>query len=92
MKKSFSCLVTLILFFGLFHQLASAEQAYVADTCLINLRTGPTTEYRIIASLSSGTPVEILEETTNWSHIRYTNGFRNDFWQWSLPGRSRPER
>ena len=37
-----------------------AERAYVTDSLEITLRTGPSTEHRVMATLSSGTSLEIL--------------------------------
>ena len=47
-----------------------AETAYVKDTLLITFRTGPSTQHAVIARLSSGQPVEILDIDGDWSHVQ----------------------
>lgn len=39
---------------------AQAETVYVTDTCEASLRSGKTKAYRIMASLKSGTPLDLL--------------------------------
>lgn len=51
-----------------------AETKYVIDTLIINLRAGQGDEYRIIRTLPSGTKLEILESTTDYSRVRLTDG------------------
>lgn len=51
-----------------------ASGAYVSDTFEITLRTGPTIENKIIAMLSSGQAVEVLESQGDWCLIRLTDG------------------
>jgi len=38
-----------------------------------NIRSGPSTSYRVIASLSSGDRVQVLEKNGNWFYIRMEN-------------------
>ena len=47
-----------------------AETAYIKDTLLITFRTGPSTQHTVIARLSSGQPVEILDVDGDWSHVQ----------------------
>jgi SH3 domain protein len=47
-----------------------AERGYVTDSFKITVRTGPSIENKIIAMLSTGDPVEILEEQKDWSLVR----------------------
>ena len=51
-------------------QISWASNAYISDFFKITLRTGPSNENKIIAMLPSGEPVEVLEETGAWTHIR----------------------
>jgi SH3 domain protein len=53
-------------------RLSWAETAYVKDTLLITFRTGPSTKHTVIARLSSGQPVEILDVDGDWSHVQLT--------------------
>lgn len=53
---------------------AQAETQYVDDVIYVPVRSGPSSEYRIIESaLRSGTPVEVLEqdEETGYSRVRF---------------------
>jgi uncharacterized protein YraI len=46
-----------------------------AITDLLNLRTGPGTEYRVITALPPGSIVSLLNEMTdNWQHVATTAG------------------
>ncbi len=49
---------------------AAQNRAYISDNLEAPLRTGPSTENRIIAMLKSGAPTEVLESQTGWSRIR----------------------
>ena len=55
-----------------------AEKAYVINTSKITLRGGPSTQDKIIAMLRQGTPVEVIDTQSGWSHVRVVeNGSRN---------------
>ena len=56
-----------------------AERAYVTDTFEITLRTGPSTDNKIVAMLSSGQAVEVLERLGDWSLVRLPDG-RKEGW------------
>jgi SH3 domain protein len=68
-----------ILFFTLTAALSTvikstlAEQAYVSDSFKITMRAQASNDSKILAMLSSGEPIEILEATSEWSHVRYQN-------------------
>jgi SH3 domain protein len=47
-----------------------AARVYVTDSIQITVRTGPSTENRIVALLSSGEPVESLETRDDWTRVR----------------------
>jgi SH3 domain protein len=68
--------ILLLLSWAVFfmHHPCWAERAYVTDTFEITLRTGPTTENKIIAMLSSGQAVEVLESQGDWSLVRVLDG------------------
>jgi len=51
-----------------------AERAYVTDTFEITLRTGPSTENKIVAMLSSGQALEVVERRGDWSLVRLPDG------------------
>ena len=51
-------------------QSSRAETAYVTDSTKVNIRSGPSLEHRIIATLESGEPLEVLGTEDDWSHVR----------------------
>ncbi len=53
-----------------------AETRYVSDTLEINMRSGPSTAYKIIRTPDSGTPVTVLEtdKSTGYSRVRLRSG------------------
>jgi SH3 domain protein len=59
---------------------ASAETRYVTDRLILNLRSGPTTSYRITRTLSSGTAVNLVEgKPPENGHVLVTVG-SNEGW------------
>jgi SH3 domain protein len=62
----------------------AAKANYVTDSFKITVRTGPSIENKIIAMLSSGQPVEILENRGDWSHVRLLRGGENQKEGWTL--------
>jgi SH3 domain protein len=58
-----------------------ADDAYVTDSFKVTLRTGPSTENKIISMISSGQAVEILESENGWSLVRLKdNGVDKEGW------------
>lgn len=53
---------------------AHGETKYVIDHLIINLRSGQSDEHRIIRTLPSGTRLEVLETTTDYSRVRTEDG------------------
>ena len=51
-----------------------AETMYVTDVLRLTLRTGKSTEHKIIAVIESGQKVEILESGEEWSSVRMADG------------------
>ncbi len=51
------------------------NNAYVkkTDAGRINLRSGPATQHRVLASVEPGTPLEVLDVTGKWAHIIVAN-------------------
>ena len=74
LKKACNLRVVFVVLCGvlLMSRLSWAETAYVKDTLLITFRTGPSTKHTVIARLSSGQPVEILDVDGDWSHVQLT--------------------
>lgn len=52
---------------------ALAEQAYVSDSFKITMRAQASNDSKILAMLSSGEPIDILQATSEWSRVRYQN-------------------
>ncbi len=46
-----------------------AETLYVSDQLIITLREGKGNEYKIIESLKTGTPLEVIEESGNYLKV-----------------------
>ena len=67
----------LILLFVLFIMLSvsvrvtHADRRYVSDMLIITLRAGKGREYRVIKTLKTDTPVEVLEENEEFFWIDF---------------------
>ena len=61
-----------------------AEKLYVTDSFRITLRTGPSVENKIIAMLPSGQPLEVLDSSGDWSHVRTPEDEANPKEGWVL--------
>ena len=66
-----------VLFIGIclavFTGISHAESMYVTDLIKLTLRSGPSTEYKILAVVESGQQLEILESGEDWSLVRLDN-------------------
>ena len=62
----------LFITFGLclMGQMSWADRAYVTDSFKITLRTGPSSENKVIAMPNSGEAVEVMDSRENWAHVR----------------------
>jgi SH3 domain protein len=67
-----------IVFMGIcvmcFSAVGFAETRYVTDLLKLPLRTGASTEYKILALIESGQRLEVVEPGDSWSRVRLTNG------------------
>ncbi|UCE56287.1 MAG: TIGR04211 family SH3 domain-containing protein [Desulfobacterales bacterium] len=73
--KLLNVLIGLIGFFFLvFSGIVYAETMYVTDVLRLTLRTGQSTDYKIIAVIESGQEVEVLQPGEEWSSVRLSNG------------------
>ena len=52
----------------------AADPSWISGEVKLNLRSGPSTEYRIIGSVTSDQPVTILGSEDGWTQIRLENG------------------
>ena len=64
----------LVLILSLLAVAADAETMYVSDILKLTLRTGPSTENKILAVIESGQQLEILETGEEWSRVKLSNG------------------
>lgn len=71
-KRIGICGVLLIV--CLFSNAIYAETMYVSDVLRLTLRTGPSTENKILAVLESGQQLEIVKSGKEWSLVRLPNG------------------
>ena len=62
------------IFFLVFSGIVYAETMYVTDVLRLTLRTGQSTEHKIIAVIESGQEVEVLQSGEEWSSVRLSNG------------------
>ena len=49
---------------------ANAETLYIHDNLRVDMRSGPSLEYRIISFLRSGTPLEVSKKSGNWLLVK----------------------
>jgi SH3 domain protein len=67
-----------IVFLGIcvmcFCAVGFAETRYVTDLLKLPLRTGPSTEYKILDLVKSGEQLEVVEPGKDWSKVRLPNG------------------
>ncbi len=61
MNKGLLFTLTFLVSAG-FSQMLYAETKYVSDQLSVNMRSGPTNEYRFLGRIDSGAKVEVLEE------------------------------
>ena len=76
MKLRFIAVISLLSVCALVHAWPawSAERMYVTDKLKINIRSGPSLEHRILAMVSSGEPVEVLEAGDGWTRVVTADG------------------
>ncbi|WP_434797186.1 SH3 domain-containing protein [Terrisporobacter vanillatitrophus] len=43
------------------------------NTTVLNFRSGPSTSYSVLGTLSSGTKIEVISTSNGWSKIKYDN-------------------
>lgn len=73
LKKTAGHMIALLLL-NLFAVSAYARPAYVTDSFEITMRTGPSTQNKIIAMLTSDTELEIIREADGWANVRTRDG------------------
>ena len=74
MKFRFREILLIVIFVGWFSSSGSAETMYVTDVLKLTLRSGPSTEHKILAVIKSGQEVDVLETGEEWSLVTLENG------------------
>ncbi len=72
--KIFRSLSILALFVVLASSAAWAETRYVSDYLIVTVRSGKGNEYKILATVPTGTPVTVLEDGKNYTKVRTPKG------------------
>lgn len=54
--------------------LPASATSWVKDEVKLNIRTGPSLEYRILATLVTGDAAEVLETGDGWTRVRDSQG------------------
>jgi SH3 domain protein len=68
--KTFRLSLFVLLTLCFIDQSSAFNKAYVTDIFEITLRTGPSTENKILKLLSSGQELEVIEVQGDWSHVK----------------------
>jgi len=67
--RAFVCALAIAIA-ALMAQSAGAASAWVKGEVRLNVRTGPSNEYRILGELHTGDKVDVLENGEGWTRIR----------------------
>jgi SH3 domain protein len=67
-------LLGLSLMLCLFSTFVYGETMYVSDRLKLTLRTGPSTENKILAVIESGQMLDVVELGNEWSRVQLSNG------------------
>jgi len=74
MKQHFKRIVYVGIVLMCFSANGLAESMYVTDLLKLTLRSGPSTEHKILSVVESGYQVEMLEAGEDWSLVRIADG------------------
>ena len=74
MKLFSICLSSVLLFMLAFSNLAAADTRYVSDQLVITLRQGKSSKHKILRTLKTGTPLEVLDEDKSYLKVRLADG------------------
>ena len=74
MKKLYTQFVFLGIILMIFSASGLAETMYVTDVLKLTLRSGPSTEHKILSVVESGQQIEMLEPGEDWSLVRTASG------------------
>ena len=71
-KMIFRSALSTILIWLLFSSICYAKTLYVKDFIQITVRTGPATDYKVMALLKTGDKVELIEQSGDWYLVRFS--------------------
>lgn len=74
MKQHCKQIVYLVFVLMLLSGNGLAETMYVTDVLKLTLRSGPSTEHKILSVVESGQQLELLEPGEDWSLVRAASG------------------
>ena len=74
MKQHFKRIAAMGIFLLCFAANGWTETMYVTDVLKLTLRSGPSTEHKILAVVESGQQLEMLEPGEDWSLVRNADG------------------
>lgn len=80
----FAFVSAVVLGLCLMSQWSWAEKVYVTDSFKITLRTGPSLDNKIIAMISSGQALEIMDSLEDWTYVRVLKNGESDKEGWVL--------
>ena len=78
--KKIVLIVCIIVGMSLISHVGWCDIAYVTDTFEVTLRTGPSTDHKVIAMLRSGRTVEVLDIREGWSQVRVAGSDEKRGW------------
>jgi SH3 domain protein len=73
MKQLAMRIATIGICLLVFARFGSAESIYVTDVLKLTLRSGPSTEHKILSVIESGQQLEILDRGPEWTLVRLPN-------------------
>lgn len=74
MKMQLKRMVMIGICLTFFSAVGFAETMYISDKLKVTVRSGPSTEYKILDIGESGDRVELLEAGEDWSLVKLANG------------------
>ncbi len=92
--RSLKLIICLTMFFTLTVSavIVYAKTVYVSDQLIITMREGKGNEYKIIESLKTGTPLEIIEESEQYLKVRTDSGSEGWVLNWYVNNKTpKPE-
>jgi SH3 domain protein len=72
----------MLLTFAMSVGIVCAKTVYVSDELIITMREGKGNEYKIIESLKTGTPLEVIEESEKYLKVRTKSGSEGWVLKW----------